>query len=69
MVFDVFTREGWSIGEDHAGNKICLGPPGETWLATLSDKELAVDLYSKDEIVVIRPREGEASECEDLDYD
>jgi len=67
IVYDVFTREGCR-GEDHGdGSFIYRGEPGETWVATVSSKKVAVENYCQLEVHVIRDRIGTASECEDLD--
>ena len=65
-VWDIFIREGWR-SEDHGdGSRVWIGAPGETWIATVSSKAIAVEHYCREEVCVIRDREGLLSECEDL---
>ncbi len=68
-VWDVFDRDGMVSHEHGDGSRVYRGSPGETWIATVSSKEVAVEHYCQDAVCVIRDREGVSSECEDLDYD
>ena len=43
------------------------GEPGEGWIATVSNRDIAVDKYCQTAINVIRPRQGTIEECDDLD--
>ena len=63
IVYDIFERPG--IRSLHSETRIFFG--GEHWLSTVSSAEAAVEHYCRDAVNVVRPREGEASECEDLD--
>ena len=64
-VWDVFDREGWVRYEHGDGSRVYGGSPGETWIATVSSKEVAVKYYCQKEVYVIRDREGVPAECED----
>jgi len=67
IVYDIFFREGFTLDDHSDGSPIWRGIPGETWVATVSNKTTAVDRYCQNELCVIRDREGDAAECEDLD--
>lgn len=67
IVYDIFSREGIRLIDHGDGSFVNRGIPEETWMATVSNKETAVERYCQNEVCVIRDREGQASECEDLD--
>lgn len=68
IVYDIFSREGVIRLDNHGdGSFRYRGVPGETWIATVSSKEVAVESYCQTDVYVIRDRIGTAAECEDLD--
>ncbi len=62
IVYDIFERDGFPSPYTDR-----FYGTGEVWVATVSSKEVAVDHYCRDALNVVRPREGDASDCEDLD--
>jgi len=67
IVYDIFEHDGVRLDDcEDTGERRYLGT-GEVWVATVSSKEVAVEYYCRDAVNVVRPREGEVSECEDLE--